>query len=100
MFRLDDTDADIDANGLQTHFLGVGISQCEHSITCLDCRDDTFEKTVADPRGAPPAHASPFTDQNFLNFMQFFWENLVNLYVGAPSWRVGAPSYEESWIRP
>ena len=30
-----------------------GVGQCEHSITCLDCRDDTFEKTVADPRGHP-----------------------------------------------
>ena len=47
--------------------------------------------SVADPRGAPPAR--PPTDQNFLNFMHFFWENLANFYVGAPS-------YEESWIRP
>ena len=51
---------------------------------------------VADPRGTSPAP----TDQNFLNFMQFLGGNLANLYVGAPSWRVGAPSYEESWIRP
>ena len=27
-------------------------------------------------------------------------ENLENLYAGTPSWRVGAPSYGESWIGP
>ena len=35
-------------------------------------------------KGVPQVPA-PSMDQNFLNFMQFFWENLPNLYVGAPS---------------
>ena len=39
-------------------------------------------------------------DQNVLNFMQSFWKYLANFYVVAPSWRVGALSYEESWINP
>ena len=39
---------------------------------------------VADPRGCP-------TDQNFLNFMQF-WENPANLYVGAPQGLAPPPS--------
>ena len=32
------------------------------------------KKTVADPRGMPPARAFP-TDQNFLKFMQFLGKN-------------------------
>ena len=38
LFRLADTDTDTDANGLQTHFVcvgicvGVSVGQCEHSI--------------------------------------------------------------------
>ena len=39
---------------------------------------------------------SPPTDQNFPNFIQFFLENLANLYVGTSCWRVG----EESLIHP
>ena len=39
---------------------------------------------------------SPPTDQNFPNFIQFFLENLANLYVGTSCWRVG----EESCIHP
>ena len=35
---------------------------------------------------------------NFSHFMHFF-EILAKSHVGAP-WRVGAPSYRESWIRP
>ena len=37
----------------------------------------------------------PATDQNFLNFMQFFWKICM---LASPSWRVGAPSYEEPWF--
>ena len=33
-----------------------------------------------------------YTDQNFLNFMQFFSENLANLYAGA--------SVLEGWLPP
>ena len=36
-------------------------------------------------QGGAPGGPPPLTDQNFLNFMQFFGENLANLYVGAPS---------------
>ena len=50
--------------------------------------------SVADPRGGRPPR--PKCSQ----FHAVFTENLANLYVGVPSWRVGAPSYEESWIRP
>ena len=43
-------------------------------------------------KGRPGAHLP--TDQNFLNFMQF-----VGKFVcWRSSWRVGAPSYEESWF--
>ena len=36
-----------------------------------------------------------------LTYVSSGWsKNLANLYGGAPSWRVGAPSYEESLIRP
>ena len=37
---------------------------------------------MADPGGAP-ARPFPPTDQNFLNFIHFFWEILANLYFGA-----------------
>ena len=39
---------------------------------------------------------APPTDQNFLNFTLFFG----NVYVRVFPWRVGAPSYGKSWIRP
>ena len=38
------------------------------------------------------AHQS-VADQNFLNFIQF-----LGKYVGPFPWRIGAPSYGESWI--
>ena len=50
---------------------------------------------VADPRGRPPLRT-----KIFLISCSFLGGNLANFYVGAPSWRVGAPSYEETWIRP
>ena len=44
--------------------------------------------------GAPPY--SP----TFSQFHAVFWKILAKSYVGAPSSRVSAPSYGESWIRP
>ena len=44
-------------------------------------------------RGRPP------TAPNFLNFMQFF-AKFGKIICWRPPWRVGAPSYVESWIRP
>ena len=46
------------------------------------------------PRRVPPM------DQNFLNFMQFFWKIWKFRMLVPPSWRVDTPSYEESLIRP
>ena len=46
----------------------------------------------------PPAHPSP--GPKCSQFHAVFLENLAKSYVGAPSWRVGAPSYRKSWIRP
>ena len=45
-------------------------------------------------RSAPP------TDQNILNFMQFFGKSGKFVCWCPTSSRVGAPSYWESWIRP
>ena len=53
--------------------------------------------SVADPRGEG---TPPLSDQNFLNFMQFFWKIWQICILTPPSWRVGAPSYGKSWIRP
>ena len=75
---------------------------CLHHVIVLrttTCKCLSFKwKASGRSKGAPPA-CDPPTDQNFLNFMQFL-ENLANLYAGTPSWRVGAPSYGKSWIRP
>ena len=66
-------------------------AQCKRTVTFLQT------SSVAVPMGAPRhAPPPPPTEQNFLNFMHF----LENLYVGAFPWRVGGPSYGESWIRP
>ena len=48
--------------------------------------------------GGRPWRAPP-TAQNFLNFMQFF-AKFGKIICWRPPWRVGAPSYGESWIRP
>ena len=50
--------------------------------------------------GAPSACLPPLpTAQNFCKFMHFFEKFWQNHRLGAPSWRVGAPSYGEYWIR-
>ena len=41
----------------------------------------------------------PLTAQNFLNSMQFFTK-FGKIICWHPPWRVAAPSYGESWIRP
>ena len=53
--------------------------------------------SVADPEGG--TSAPPLRTKIFLISCSFS-ENLANLYAGAPSWRVDAPSYGKSWIRP
>ena len=52
-------------------------------------------RSVADPRGG-----TPLWTKIFLISCSFFLENLANLYIGTPSWRVGAQSYEEYCISP
>ena len=56
-----------------------------------------YMSTLADARGVPGMHA-PWGIQ-ILSFSCSFCENLANLYVGPP-WRIGTPSYRESWIHP
>ena len=55
-------------------------------------------KPVAGFRGAPPARALPYSPKcsQFHAVFRKFWQN----HMLAPPWRVGAPSYGESWIRP
>ena len=53
---------------------------------------------VADLRGSAPN--LPSGNQNFLNFMQFFGNFVKNYILALSPWRVSAPSYGESWIRP
>ena len=51
-----------------------------------------FENTNGGSNEGAPSVRTPH-EQNFLNFIYVFGENLENLYVGALS-------YEESWICP
>ena len=60
--------------------------------------DFTRRETVADLGGGCPRRALPLRPKIF-SISCSFSHNLVKSYVGAP-WRVGAPSYGESWIRP
>ena len=41
--------------------------------------------------GNPPTTRPPRTKIFLISCGCFGWGNLANLYVGAPSWRVGAP---------
>ena len=64
-----DTDSDTDANGLQTHFVSVGVCvsvcQCEHSITpCISVNIATFRSVNAN------AWCKWYLT---LNRMQYFW---------------------------
>ena len=68
------------------------------ALQWLSLEHNDIESTVADLGGAHPARAPP-TAQNFLNFMQFFVK-FGKIICWRPPWRVGAPSYGESWIRP
>ena len=43
--------------------------------------------------------ARPPLEVQILSISCSFWENLAKSYVGAPPWRVGAPSSGKSWIR-
>ena len=57
-------------------------------------------KPVADLGGSLPARAHPPPHgQKFSQFHAVFLKIWQNFCVGA-HWRVGVPSYEESWIRP
>ena len=50
-----------------------------------------YNFSSGESKGGLPWNAPTPTDQKFLNYMQFFWENLTNVYIIAPP-RVGAPS--------
>ena len=77
-------------------FLSQGFLSLQEVIICFRKRNSKL--AVADLGGAAPARAPP-TAQNFLNFMQFFTK-FGKIICWRPPWRVGAPSYGVSWIRP
>ena len=71
-----------------------------HPTGMQSCLNKILTSSVADLRSALGTSPLPL-DPNSFNFMQFFWEFLAKSYVGAPlpTWRVGAPTSGESWIR-
>ena len=64
---------------------------------CLSACKPKYSKIwLIQGRGRPRRVPPPYGPKYFLNFVQF----LEKLHVGAFPWRVGAPFYGESWIRP
>ena len=55
-------------------------------------------QSVADLKGGGEG-CTPVPGVQILSISCSFWENLPKSYVGALSWRVGAPSSGKSWIR-
>ena len=75
----------------QVDFFG-DLATYSYETKCTECTV-LLGMPVADPGGGTIPARAALRDQIFKKFHEVFWENLPNLYIGAPS-------YEESWIRP